>query len=173
MNNRRNISNNSRNTSGNKKSSDSGEYNSTPANRFYTAKEEIKLRFYQVPKSLFNNPTYKNLSLGAKLMYSILRDRLDVSIKNKWEDENGYIYLIFTVDEIEEILEVTRKTAIKHKKELKNFGLIIDKRVGQGNPNRIYVLKPLLTESLKCKNSTSRSVKKELQEVYNVHPIDT
>ena len=93
MNNRRNISNNSRNTSGNRKDSNSGEYNSTPANRFYTVKEEAKLRFYQVPKALFENPTYKGLSLGAKLMFSILRDRLDISIKNNWEDKKGYIYI--------------------------------------------------------------------------------
>lgn len=160
MNNRKNKNNKPQNTSDNNKgSSNINEYNSIPSNRFYTAKEEVTLRFYQVPKALFENSACKGLSLGAKLMFSILRDRLDVSIKNEWEDENGYIYLIFTVDEIEEILEVTRKTAIKHKKELKNFGLIIDKRVGQGNPNRIYVLKPLLTEFQKCKNSTSRSVK--------------
>ena len=54
---------------------------SIPSYRFYTAQEEVTIRFYQVPKSLFNNPKYKGLSLGPKLMYSILRDRLDLSIK--------------------------------------------------------------------------------------------
>ena len=84
MNNRKNISKKIRCASGNKRgSSNSNEYNSTPSNRFYTAKEEVKLRFYQVPKSLFKNPIYKGLSLGAKLMYSILRDRLDISIRNE------------------------------------------------------------------------------------------
>jgi len=43
-------------------------------------KEEITLRFYQTPKALFKNPKYRGLSLGPKLMYSILRDRLDISI---------------------------------------------------------------------------------------------
>ena len=141
--------------------------------RFYTEKEEVTLRFYQTPKALFNNPSYKNLSLGAKLMYSILRDRLDISVKNNWKDEHGYIYLTFTVDEMAKLLEITRKTAIKHKKELNKYGLIVDKRLGQGNPNRIYVLKPEIDNFQKCNNYTSRSVKLELQEVENLHPIDT
>ena len=72
------------------------EYDSIPSDRFYTLKEEVTLRFYQTPKALFKNPKYKGLSLGPKLMYSILRDRLDMSIKNNWKDEKGYIYLIFS-----------------------------------------------------------------------------
>ncbi len=68
-------------------------YNSIPSDRFYTEKEEVTLRFYQTPKALFKNPRYRGLSLGPKLMYSILRDRLDLSIKNRWKDEKGYIYI--------------------------------------------------------------------------------
>ena len=48
------------------------EYNSIPSDRFYTAKEEVTLRFFQVPKVLFENSRYKGLSLGRKLMYSRL-----------------------------------------------------------------------------------------------------
>jgi hypothetical protein len=149
------------------------EYDSIPPDRFYTEKEEVTLRFYQTPKALFNNHSYKRLSLGAKLMYSILRDRLDISVKNDWKDEHGFIYLTFTIDEMAKLLEITRKTAIKHKKELNEYGLIIDKRLGQGNPNRIYVLKPELDSFQKCNFYTSRNVNNGLQEVENLHPIDT
>jgi hypothetical protein len=91
MNNRENINNKSRSTPGDKNSSlNNKEYNSIPSNRFYTIKEEITLRFYQTPKALFKNPKYRGLSLGPKLMYSILRDRLDLSIKNNWKDEKEY-----------------------------------------------------------------------------------
>ena len=77
-------------------SSNNKEYKSIPSDRFYTLKEEVTLRFYQTPKTLFKNPKYKERSLGPRLMYSILRDRLDLSIKNNWKDEKGYIYLIFS-----------------------------------------------------------------------------
>jgi hypothetical protein len=143
--------------------------------RFYTEKEEVTLRFYQTPKALFNNPTYKGLALGPKLMYSILRDRLDISIKNNWKDEKGYIYLIFSVEELADLLEIDRTAVMRYKKKLVEYKLIIDKRLGQGNPNRIYVLKPELVDNnpLKSQNATSRSGNTGPLEVSNSDSIDT
>jgi hypothetical protein len=143
--------------------------------RFYTEKEEVTLRFYQTPKALFNNPAYKGLALGPKLMYSILRDRLDISIKNNWKDEKGYIYLIFSVEELADLLEIDRTAVMRYKKKLVEYKLIIDKRLGQGNPNRIYVLKPELVDNnpLKSQNATSRSGNTGPLEVSNSDPIDT
>ncbi len=137
-------------------SSNNKEYNSTPSNRFYTEKEEVTLRFYQVPKALFKNPVYKGLGLGPKLMYSILRDRLDLSIKNNWKDEKGYIYLIFSREDLSGLLEINKETATTYKRKLVEYNLIIDKRMGQGNSNRIYVLKPEIKEFLKTEKVTSR-----------------
>jgi hypothetical protein len=149
--------------------------------RFYQANEEITLRFYQMPKALFGNPKYKGLSLGAKAMYSILRDRQDLSIANNWIDGEGYIYLVFDIDNLAELIEMDRKTVMKYKKELVSYGLLIDKRVGQGKANKLYVLKPELAEdepqtlgtTKKSKNGTSRSGKNGLQEVEKIHPNDT
>ncbi len=149
------------------------EYNSIPSNRFYTAQEEVTIRFYQIPKALFKNPKYKSLSLGPKLMYSILRDRLDLSIKNNWQDEKGYIFLIFSVEELSNLLEMDRTAIIRYKKKLVKYSLIIDKRLGQGNPNRIYVLKPELADDKKSQNTTSRSSKKRPLEVPKCNPNDT
>ena len=154
-------------------SSNNKEYNSTPSSRFYTEKEEVTLRFYQVPKALFKNSKYKGLSLGPKLMYSILRDRLDLSIKNNWKDEKGYIYLIFSLKELIRLLTIDEKTVIKYKKELVKYALIVDKRVGQGNPNRIYVLKPELGNSQNWNFSSSRTEKKTILEQEKIHPSDT
>ena len=110
MDNRENISKKPRSAYGNTNSYlNNKEYNSTPSDRFYTLKEEITLRFYQTPKALFKNPKYRGLSLGPKLMYSILRDRLDISIKNNWKDEKGYIYLIFSVEELSKLLEINKE----------------------------------------------------------------
>ncbi|MBA7572863.1 hypothetical protein ES708_14650 [subsurface metagenome] len=149
------------------------EYNSIPSSRFYTEKEEVTLRFYQVPKALFKNPKYNGLSLGSKLMYSILRDRLDLSIKNNWKDEKSYIYLIFSLKELMWLLTIDEKTVIKYKKELVRHALIVDKRIGQGNPNRIYVLKPELGNSQNRNFPSSRTVKKKLLEQEKIHPSDT
>ncbi|MHB8277571.1 MAG: replication initiator protein A [Candidatus Humimicrobiaceae bacterium] len=174
MDNRENISKSlglpSSNSNG---SPNNKEYNSIPSDRFYTLKEEVTLRFYQTPKALFKNPKYKGLSLGPKLMYSILRDRLDMSIKNNWKDEKGYIYLIFSIEELASLLEIDRKAIIRYKKSLVDYMLIIDKRLGQGRPNRIYVLKPELRDGQKSQKGTSRSPKTVLPEVPNKDTNDT
>jgi len=154
-------------------SSSNKNYNSIPSDRFYTEKEEVTLRFYQVPKVLFKNPKYKGLSLGPKLMYSILRDRLELSIKNNWKDKKGYIYLIFSLKEFMQLLAIDEKTVIKYKKELVKYTLIADKRMGQGNPNRIYVLKPEIGDSKNWNFSSSRTVKNTLLEQEKIHPNDT
>jgi len=154
-------------------SSNNKEYNSIPSDRFYTEKEEVTLRFYQVPKALFKNPKYKGLSLGPKLMYSILRDRLDMSIKNNWKDEKGYIYLIFSIEELASLLEIDRKAIMRYKNSLVDYRLIIDKRLGQGRSNRIYVLKPELWDGQKSQKGTSRSPKPVPPEVPNKDTNDT
>jgi len=154
-------------------SSNNKEYNSIPSDRFYTEKEEVTLRFYQTPKALFKNPKYKGLSLGPKLMYSILRDRLDLSIKNNWKDEKGFIYLIFSVEELMDLLEMSNKIIIKYKKRLAEYDLIFEKRLGQGKANRIYILKPELLEFQKCRKYISRSEKNTPLEVPKVHSSDT
>jgi len=153
--------------------SNSKEYNSIPSDRFYTAQEEVTIRFYQVPKSLFNNQIYKGLSLGPRLMYSILRDRLDLSMKNNWNDEEGYIYLIFSVGELSNILDAGERSVIRYKKSLVRYGLIYEKRLGQGKPNRIYVLKPELGASQNCQNGISKDANKTVLEVPKRHPNDT
>jgi hypothetical protein len=172
--NRGNICKNSKLSSSNSTTSlNNSEYNSIPSSRFYTAKEEVTFRFYQVPKSLFKNPVYKGLDLGPKLMYSVLRDRLDLSIKNNWQDENGYIYLIFSGEALSTLLEINKNTVTKYERELVKYKLIIDKRMGQGNSNRIYVLKPEIKEFLNPKKADSRILKKYILESEKCGPNDT
>ena len=148
-------------------------FEDVPPSRFYTSQEEVTLRFYQTPKALFKNPKYQGLSLGAKLMYSILRDRLDISIKNDWKDKNGYIYLIFSGEELLNLLEISKNTVTAYKRELVKYGLIIDKRLGQGKSNMIYILKPEIKEYQNPKNWDSRFPKNTLLDSQKSTPIDT
>ena len=69
------------------------------------------------------------------------------------------IYLFFSVEELASLLEIDRTAIIRYKKKLVEYSLIIDKRLGQGKPNRIYVLKPELSNGQESQNTTSRSSK--------------
>ena len=106
--------------------------------------DEITRRFYQVDKLLLENPKYEDLSDGAILTWSILRDRMELSKKNSevYSDEEGYLFLIFTDEELAEVIHRTRKTANTRKKELEKFKLLHNVRMGNQEANRIYLLEP-------------------------------
>lgn len=130
--------------------------------------ETLTYRFYQMPKELFRNPLYKDrLSLEAKVTYTLLLDRLELSRINKWFNENGEIYLIFTRQELIDELRISRATASKVFNELKKCNLIKEERLGQGLANRIYIGKMQSEDLEKFKERTFRSSKEELLEVQN------
>jgi DNA-binding Lrp family transcriptional regulator len=105
----------------------------------YTLKEENSHRFYQMPKELFVNPKYKHLNSDAKVLYTMLLDRKELSRSNNWVDENQQVYLIYTRENLSEMMGISRPTVTKAFKELIKANLIIEERMGLNKPNRIYV----------------------------------
>ena len=79
------------------------------------------------------------MSTDAKTLYGILLDRMGLSVKNGWLDEQGRVYIIFPVQEVMDALGCADNKATKLFRELEKFGLIERKRRGQGKPNLIYV----------------------------------
>ena len=109
---------------------------------FYKINETLNHKYYQIPQELFVNPLYKNtLNSDSKLLYGFLLDRLSLSIKNNWHDENGNVYLIFTRKEVQEKLNLSDKTVTKAFKQLIDTKLIYEKNQGFSKPKLIYVAK--------------------------------
>ncbi len=106
---------------------------------YYTQQEADLFAYYSIPKELFTNARYKHISTDSKLLYGLLRDRNQLSIKNGWVDDNGHIFIIFTRDEVCEILGISFEKAVKLFKELKEVRLIREVRQGLNKPNIIYV----------------------------------
>ena len=96
-------------------------------------------RFFRVPKLLFESELYKKMSAESKLLYAILKNRFELSVKNNWIDADGNIYFIFTVEEIGEMLGYGKDKVIKLKKELKKYDLLEEVRQGLNKPNLIYL----------------------------------
>lgn len=104
--------------------------------------ESERFSFYRIPKALFTNPIFKPLSSNAKILYGLMLDRVGLSLKNGWVDDNGRVYIYYTVEKIEKDLGCSKPTAVKSIDELstdKGIGLIEKKRQGQGKPTVIYV----------------------------------
>lgn len=108
---------------------------------FYTVNDKNREEFYKIPKDLFVLKKYANLSNEARMLYGILKDRLDLSIRNNWIDDNGYVYFNYSRQAIADLLMVSLNTAKSRFKELKNVGLLIERTSEKGQSLRLYLCK--------------------------------
>ena len=106
---------------------------------FYGAQAE-QFSFYRIPKALFTEPNFRELSTDAKVLYGNPLGRMSLSVKNHWLDEQSRVCIIFTTEEIMEALSCANQKACRLMLELeKDAGLIERKRQGLGKPSLIYV----------------------------------
>ena len=110
-------------------------------NYFYGT-EADQFSFYRIPKALFKDDYFKNLSSDAKILYGLMLDRMSLSIKNQWFDDQNRAYIYFSIEDIMELLNCGRNKAVKSLQELDDetgIGLIEKRRQGFGKVNIIYV----------------------------------
>lgn len=154
---------------------------------YFYGDESNQFSYFRIPRQLISHPRFKNVSVEAKLLYGLLLDRMGLSEEHGWYDEDGRVFIYYTVEEIVEDLCCGRDKAMKLLAELdstKGAGLIERIRQGQGKPTKIYV-KRFTTRELppekpehpapksevefrdvqKSENPTSRGLKTRLQEV--------
>lgn len=139
--------------------------------KYFKKKEQYQERFYQLPKVFFTNEIYKKLSLEAKVAYSILRDRLELSLQNDWVDSEENIYFIYTNENLMEILNLGKNKVVKIKKELESVNLLRQKRLGLNKPNMLYLIKPEVTEDdiYKIQNEEKTNKSTDDKEVYKTN----
>lgn len=110
-----------------------------PAHDYFYTKHVAQFTFLQIPEILVESPRYRCLSNDAKILYGVLLKRMSLSKKNGWADEEGRIYIIYSIEDIQTKLNMAKATAVKSLKALEEFDLIEKIRRGQGKPNIIYV----------------------------------
>ena len=126
-------------------------------------------RYYQVPVAFFTNPYYKDLSNDSKMAYAILKNRLILSIKNNWLDNDGAVYIFYTWDKLSEVMNISRRKIADTINQLKEHNLIDVVRQGRGLPEKIYVkkLKPNAYASrnnfIESNNEQEDEIKEEKQ----------
>lgn len=119
---------------------------------YYRSKQNKLFSFYRIPKALFEEVYFQKLSTSAKMLYSILLDRMSLSARNSWVDEQGRVFIIFTIEDVKRVLCCADNKATSLLRELETFGLIERKRRGLGKPSLVYV-----------KNFSSESSKERFQ----------
>ena len=144
-----------------------------------SASEFETLRFYQLPKFLFEDEYFSKMPTDAKVMYALLKDRFELSRLNNWVDSENNIYLLYTNKQLCSILNYAEPKIIKLKKELEKYNLIINERQGLNKPNKIYLLEPTYDKELinsKFQNKefiSSRTNKSSVQKLINSKSNDT
>lgn len=148
-------------------------------NYFYGT-EADQFSFYRIPKALFTDSYFKDLSSDAKILYGLMLDRMSLSIKNQWFDDKNRAYIYFSIEDIMELLNCGRNKAIKSMRELDDetgIGLIEKRRQGFGKVNVIYVktFMPEKTDEKKFGEELEKFKKQtsveneETAEVYNLN----
>jgi len=114
---------------------------SSPYNYYYGNDAE-QSTFYRLPKALFTDDRYKDLSDGAKILYGLMLDRMSFSMENGWFDSQNRAYIYFTLKDVTEQMNCKNDKGVKMLAELdtvKGVGLIECVKQGQGKPTIIYV----------------------------------
>ncbi|MDY3657694.1 MAG: replication initiator protein A [Lachnospiraceae bacterium] len=107
-------------------------------NYFYGAQAD-QYNFIKIPKELVVGEGFSSLSVQAKILYGMLLDRMGMSYKNKWLDEENRVYIVYSLDDIQSDMNVSKHKAIDCLSELEDVGLIVRRKRGKGLPNQIYV----------------------------------
>lgn len=138
---------------------------------YFYGQEADQFSFYKIPKLLFTDDYFKEISVEAKVLYGLMLDRMSLSMKNQWLDGEGRAYIYYSLEDIMEALRCSNKKAITIMKELNEatgIGLIEKKRQGQGKPTMIYLKQYMIQDVQKCKKYTSEE-KTEISEVKHLH----
>ena len=141
-------------------------------------------RYLSVPKELLENPVFSGLDYGAIILFAKMLERVGLSAQNedKFTDENGNLFIIYTVEQMEKDLQRSHPTVIKFTKQLADIGLIKKVHQGQGKPTRIYIKdfisvnsdgqRPLGVNIRKSEDLISSSQETELLDVKNLSSIE-
>ena len=109
---------------------------------YFYGQQAESYTFYRIPKVMFTEERFKGLSCEAKVLYGLMLDRMSLSTKNEWLDEEGKVYIVFPLSDIRELIQCSKQTAVNLVHELdteQGIGLIEKSRPGLGKANVFYV----------------------------------
>lgn len=129
--------------------------------------EGEQYQFLQLPYMMVFEEKFHELSGDAKILYSVLFDRVKISVKNKWIDENGRAFIYYKIEDICNNLGHSTQKAVKIMQELSDFGLIETKRQGQGRPSKIFVKHfARSNENSEKSNKTNKGLSETAQDLF-------
>ena len=106
---------------------------------YFYGEQAKQFSYIRIPRELVVGAEYSSLSVQAKILYGILLDRMGRAYENKWIDEENRVYVIYSIEDIQADLKMSKHKAVESLAELEQIGLIVKRKRGKGLPNQIYV----------------------------------
>ena len=106
---------------------------------YFYGSQADQFSFVRIPRVMLTDKSFLDLSIPAKVLYGVLLDRMSLSRKNAWFDDQNRVFIIYQIGEIQEDLGFSKKKAMDLLSELEKYGLLEKKRRGHGLPNILYV----------------------------------
>ncbi|SKC04243.1 Replication initiator protein A (RepA) N-terminus [Lachnospiraceae bacterium] len=106
---------------------------------YIVSEQSNQFDFIRIPRALITERFFSNLSLQAKVLYGILMDRMALSSSNNWLDQEGRVFIVYPIDEIQIDTGLSKRKILEYMSELEKLGLIERRKRGNGKPNCIYV----------------------------------
>lgn len=104
------------------------------------ATEFVPVECLCIPKALFFDKRYEDLSVDAKILYSLLLDRKEMAVRNGWIDRYGAVYVLYSREEMEKHLNVPAARVERALAQLEAHDqMVAVARPYKGRADQIYV----------------------------------
>ena len=67
---------------------------------YYTSALASQNAFFRLPRALYEKECFRGLSNDAKTLYALMLDRMSLSLANQWLDEDGKVYINYSLEDI-------------------------------------------------------------------------
>lgn len=133
--------------------------------RYYTSAQASQNTFFRLPRALYEKECFRGLSNDAKTLYALMLDRMSLSLANEWLDEDGKVYINYSLEDIMTTLNCGKTKAVALLKELDSesgIGLIEKKNMGIAKASVFYVMNFICEDEATDEKECSDSIEERI-----------
>ena len=106
---------------------------------YHYGRQAFQYAMVEIPYLMFIDDAFDTLSIEAKVVYGMLLNRIKLADRNGWRDEEGRLYVIYPLEQMNKDIRLSTRTISAALKQLEEIGIIDIVIRGQGRPNIYYV----------------------------------
>ena len=84
-----------------------------PKFKYFHGDEAEQFSFFRIPHALIKDEQFHGLSTEAKLLYGLMLDRMGLSLRSGWLDDDNRVFIFYTLKEVQETLRCGHNKATR------------------------------------------------------------